>query len=113
VASKGNGGSRADPGPAVEEVDKRRSGVAGPAQETGREEAFEPGVGKVKPNWPGLPFAVEKVAEVGVVDPGWCCWCSYSTNCGPGLPISGGLYASIVFSVRLARAVPSWAITIG
>ena len=69
-------------------TDKRRPGVLVP-QVAGRE-ADEMGDCKPDANWPGLPVPVEKVAEVGVVAPVDCVLL-YSTICGPGLPISGGL----------------------
>jgi hypothetical protein len=93
-----------------EGVDNRRLGGGGPAQDTGREEV-DTGDCIVDPNWAGLPAAAEKVADCGVVGAFDCV--SYSTICGPGLPIKGGLYASIVFSVRRARAEPSLAMARG
>jgi hypothetical protein len=59
----------------------------------------------------GLLAAGEKVADVGVVGAFDCA--SYSTICGPGLPIKGGLYASIVFSDRRVRVAVSLAIARG
>jgi len=55
----------------LEGTDNRRPFGAGPPQETGRE-ADETGDCIAEPNRLGLPVAVEKVADVGVVAPlGW------------------------------------------
>ena len=70
----------------LEEIDCRRPGGGGPAQDTGLD-AVDAGDCIVEPKRAGLPAAAgEKVAEVGVV--GALDWVSYST--GPGLPIMGG-----------------------
>jgi hypothetical protein len=71
-----------------EGTDKRRPGVREPAQVNGLA-AEEVGDCRADPKRPGLPVPVEKVADVGVVAP--VDWPLYSTICGPGLPINGGL----------------------
>jgi hypothetical protein len=100
---------------ALDEIDCRRAAAAGgggggPAQETGLE-ADVAGDCIPDPKRAGLPAAVEKVAEVGVV--GALDGVSYST--GPGLPIIGGSYAFAVLSDRraLALAPPSLAMARG
>lgn len=95
----------------LDEIDCRRPGGGGPAQETGLE-AEVAGDCMAEPKRAGLPVgAVEKVAEVGVV--GALDGVSYST--GPGLPIMGGSYAFTVLSDKraLALAPPSLAIARG
>jgi hypothetical protein len=69
-------------------MDNRRPDGGGPAHDTGLEDT-DTGDCMVDPKLAGLPAAVEKVAEVGVVGAFDCE--SYSTIVGPGLPIRGGL----------------------
>ncbi len=85
----------------VDDIDNRRPDGGGPAQETGLDDD-DTGDCKLEANRAGLPVAVENVADVGVV--GAFDWASCSTICGPGLPINGGLYASM-FSDRRALAL--------
>lgn len=68
--------------------DRRRFVGGGPAHDTGLEEV-DTGDCMADPKVAGLPAAAEKVADCGVVGAFDCV--SYSTICGPGLPIKGGL----------------------